>query len=242
VVVDAIICKVVAVAFALATVCTLAGAASSGSGGRSGSSSSKASGGSSTRYSPAASPPSRSGARSGAWANRRALISPSGPQPSAKVATIIKQRESSAGGLLGAALLFSLLSRSDLSASDRAWIEGRIATMKKSGDEDDGLVQAVEDQVQFTFSGLEKHLSVGQTAKLTVFASNSMGRALPVVCELPGSRTTSAKGSPAVVVWQPLEPGPRLLSCKAGEHVERRLIRVGVPPTSPSKSPPPPAT
>lgn len=69
--------------------------------------------------------------------------------------------------------------------------------MRANGGEHADLVQPINRQVNFTFSGIDQPFLVGQSATLTVLASNSAGRALPVVCDLP---------------WQPYDQGQRRVS------------------------------
>ncbi|WP_249354847.1 hypothetical protein [Ralstonia sp. 3PA37C10] len=60
-----------------------------------------------------------------------------GAQPSPKMAQIIRERESSGPGWIGTAFLVALLSRHDLSDSDRQWLQTKIDALAGEDEADD---------------------------------------------------------------------------------------------------------
>ena len=155
---------------------------------------------------------------------RRSLLSQTGPQPSPQVSEIIRERESSGPGWLGTAFLISLLSRHDLSDSDRSWINSRIDSVRnEQPDEAPALLPAVKPKVQFTFEGLDAPHPIGMPAKVTVSATLN-GQPVPVSCEHPAAMNQNGH---TVIAWTPEAHGVTLLTCKAGAHQERRLLRSG---------------
>lgn len=156
----------------------------------------------------------------------RSLIADEGPQPSQKVTQIIRERESSGPGWLGTAFLVSMLSRHDLSSSDRSWIQSRIDTIRSSGeaadDEPPALLPAAHPKIEFSFQGLDEPLHVGEAASVSVSAL-AHGKPVPVTCDHPAA--TNQNGH-VEIAWTPDAPSVSLLTCKSGERQERRLMRV----------------
>lgn len=159
----------------------------------------------------------------------RASLLGGGAQPSQKVTEIIRERESSGPGWIGTAFLVSLLSRHDLSSSDKSWIEGRIADARKDGDPDEsepGLVPAVAQDVVFRFVGLDRPLHLDTPAAFTISAKDQSGKLPSLVCEVPvGARMSQSPGR-AEVRWTPQANGVYILTCSAAGHRVRRLVRV----------------
>lgn len=201
-------------------------AASKSSSNRTSASTSKTAAAQKGMYGPAASPQNRAGAGQSKRAARRTLIPPTGPQPSPKVAQIIRERQMSAGGVLGAAFLVAMLSRSDLSSNDRQWIQSRIAAMREgSGSDDEGLIPAVSQSVIFTFLGIEQGAPTGQTAHIKASARTGQGNSLPIACEFPPAPMKNQHES-STVEWMAPQEGAYLLTCRAGGITERRLVRI----------------
>lgn len=155
---------------------------------------------------------------------RQSLISSSGPQPSSRVTQIIHERESSGPGWLGTAFLVSMLSRNDLSGSDRSWVQSRIDALKSEGADEAPLqlLKAVSPKVAFSFKGLDEPLYVGKSASVIVTAQSG-GKAVPVSCDHPAAHAVDGH---AQIVWTPDTTGVSLITCKAGDRQEQRLVRV----------------
>jgi hypothetical protein len=157
---------------------------------------------------------------------RRSLISDDGPKPSQKVTQIIRERESSGPGWLGTAFLVAMLSRHDLTSSDRRWIQSRIDAIRLSSeasdDEPPALLPAAHPQIAFSFQGLDAPLQLGHAANVSVSA-NALGKPVPVTCDHPAATGQNGR---VEFAWTPDAPGVTLLTCKAGEKQERRLVRV----------------
>lgn len=154
--------------------------------------------------------------------NRQSLIPSTGPQPSPHITEIIREKESSGPGWLGTAFLISLLSRHDLSSSDRGWIESRINSISKEDQTGADLLKAVKPRVLFDFKGLDDPLVTGQVVKLKVSATND-GKAVSVACDHPGAIKHDNVVS---IEWTPDEPTILFLTCNVGQQQERRLIHV----------------
>lgn len=158
---------------------------------------------------------------------RRSLLAGSPSQPSPKVTEIIRERERSGPGWLGTAFLVSLLSRHDLSSSDRSWIEGRINALRESGDDAEpapALLSPAAPGVSFRYAGLQPQFTAGAEATVTVRAERA-GVAVPVACTLPGAQLDQGRGE-AHIEWTPAGPGVQLLACEAAGHHDRKLLRV----------------
>jgi hypothetical protein len=158
---------------------------------------------------------------------RRSLIADDAPQPSPKVTQIIRERESSGPGWLGTAFLVSVLSRHDLSSSDRSWIQDRIDSIRSSGEaaedgEPPALLPAVHPKIEFTFKGLDAPLHAGEVASVSVSAL-AHGQPVPITCDHPAASNHSGHVD---IVWTPEMPSVSLLTCKSGERQERRLVLV----------------
>lgn len=149
--------------------------------------------------------------------NQKSLLTKNGPQPSPMVTQIIRERESSGLGWLGGAFLVALLSRNDLSSSDRNWIQNQIDTLEEP------LLPPVRPKVILVFTGLDGPLRVGEAADISVSAVDGSGKSLFVACDLPANADNQGR---IKLSWTPDSPGVRLFTCKAGGHQERRVARV----------------
>lgn len=205
--------KTVGILFLAASV-ACAGLPASAKGGKSGKRS----------YSPARTAPAAVGPRSAA--PRRSLLGqPGQPQPSPALAQTIRERESGPGWI-GTAFLIALLSGGGLSASDRGWLESRIASMRDNGEDQPEVVEllgAVAPQVRFQFDGLRDRYAAGDAVAVRVRAVRD-GKAVPVSCTDPEGREQS--GDDLRLSWGPATAGTDLLACRAGGHLERRLVHV----------------
>lgn len=142
-------------------------------------------------------------------------------RPSQRVTELIRERGGT--GLLGTALLISLLSRDDLSSSDRAWISRKL---KASGDEGYPIAQApeVEQPVTFRYSGLKQENVASSEVLITVQAFVK-GRLTPTVCEV-GEKQFRGDGEQTTVRFNARQPGAFLLECTAEGFASRRLLRI----------------
>lgn len=155
--------------------------------------------------------------------SRRSLIPADGPQPPKRVAEIIRERESSGPGWLGTAFLITLLSRHDLSITDKSWIDDRIKAIRnEEGYDASALLDPVNPTVTYIFKGLEEPLLAGETARISVSAMSG-NKPIPVTCDHPAAISHSDM---VEITWTPNEPSVSLLTCTAGKQQERRLIRV----------------
>ncbi|MDF6893604.1 hypothetical protein NLR16_24450, partial [Escherichia coli] len=70
------------------------------------------------------------------------------------MAQIIRERESSGPGWLGTAFLVALLSRHDLSDSDRQWLQSKIDALAGEDEADDasGLAPPLAPSVTFLYA------------------------------------------------------------------------------------------
>jgi hypothetical protein len=147
------------------------------------------------------------------------------PAPSAKLANVIQQRESSGPGWLGTAFLISLLSQHDLSKEDRGWIQGRIDTLK--GEEGEStLLPATYPAVRFSYLGLKPVYKVGESIELIASATSIESKPVPVECALQGVIAITESGR-AHIKYLPAAPTVEVISCRAGGRSDRRLIKVG---------------
>lgn len=158
--------------------------------------------------------------------SRRSLLS-AGTPPSPRLTQIIRERERSGPGWIGAAVLIALMSQHDLSASDRSWIQGKIDALGAEGDGDtaEALLPAVQQPM--SISGASQPLYIGQSAAISVTSS---GKAVDsVACDIEGADTqpvVSSRDRTTSVIWTPEHAGAYILNCRAGDHAERRILRV----------------
>lgn len=155
---------------------------------------------------------------------RRSLLDQHNDPPSQRLATIIRDRERSGPGWIGTAFLIALLSRHDLSSADREWIGRRIASLHGTETEGDpAWLAPVSPVVRFQYSGLQSEYSSGVPAELTVWAEHA-GVAVPLECALAGVSPIAFAGKRVRISWTPVA-GVTILTCTAGKHVARTLIR-----------------
>lgn len=181
-----------------------------------------------TTYRPATNGMARSstpGARS--LGPRRSLLE-GGAQPSPKMAQIIRERESSGPGWLGTAFLVALLSRQDLSDSDRQWLQTKIDALSGEDDADDdsGLAPPLAPSVTFLYAGLQGSFEIGRASTIRVTAHSVPGTPVAVSCTMPEARIT-AEGIGAMLVWEPRGPAAYVLTCQAAGQRDRRLLKAG---------------
>jgi hypothetical protein len=156
----------------------------------------------------------------------RSLLA-AGPPPSARLTEVIHERETlGVGGLMGMALLVSLLNRPDLTADDRGWIEGRIAALRaEDQDAANALLPAAQPKVRFDYAGLDDGFVVGRPARMSIAAQDDSGRPLPLQCAVADAQIVPVADR-IEVSWTPDADGSRLMVCRAGQHQERRLLLV----------------
>lgn len=155
----------------------------------------------------------------------RASLAAGRSQPSPRVTQLIKEKEDSGPGWVGTGLLVWLLSQHDLSASDKAWIEEQIAAQGKEEDQAPPLLGSVTPTVAFHIEGLRQRYAPDAEAQLTVRAMRGNIQ-LPVRCTLAGGNF-QPEGAALRVKWMPASSGVQLLTCEAGGHQDRRLLRAG---------------
>ena len=156
----------------------------------------------------------------------RSLLA-NGPRPSPQVVHVIEERERSGPGWIGISFLVSMLSQHDLSPSDRNWVQGKIDSIKANGgDAADGPLPASKPKVMFSFAGIDVPLVLGQSAVMSVSAYTDKHVAMAPICTPPAAATISVQHSIADIHWTPATAGVFILTCQAGTHTERRLLRV----------------
>lgn len=161
-------------------------------------------------------------------AARRSALDGAKSKPSQKVVEVIREKERSGPGWIGTAALVYLLSRHDLSDSDRGWIQGRIDELKAEGEESGSvptLLPAALPPVTFRFTGLQPQFERGEKLSVAVRAE-AKGAVVPVECELSGATVTKL-GQETQVTWEAGAEGVSVLSCVAKDHQVRRLVKVG---------------
>jgi len=174
---------------------------------------------------PAAARPYKQLGRQSPSTARRSLLG-AGPQPSSRLTQIIRERERSGPGWIGTAVLVALLSQHDLSASDRSWIQGKIDALNE--DEEGGGAAALLPAVSrpFTVTGASQPLHIGRAASIDIATSMP---AAGLACQIEGAATqpvVSHGASAANITWTPDRAGAYILNCRAGKHIERRVLRV----------------
>lgn len=181
-----------------------------------------------TTYRPAVSSLARDstpGAR--ALGSRRSLLQ-GGAQPSAKLTHIIRERESSGPGWLGTAFLVALLSRHDLSDSDRRWLQTKIDALADDDQADDQseLSPPRVPTVAFLYAGLQGDFTTGRAYTVQVTAHGAHGNPVAVICSMPEARIVT-EGPGAAILWEPRAPAVYVLTCQAGGLRDRRLLKAG---------------
>lgn len=178
----------------------------------------------------AARPAGRTASGASTGVGRRSLLG-TGSQPSPRVTEIIRERESSGPGWLGTVFLISLLSQHDLSASDRSWVQEKLAELRTDAEDEEPLIPAAKPKVVMTIKGVADPLHIGVPATFSVAAATSGKPLANIACTIDGSNaqpTTTHQTSPATVTWVPEREGAYILNCKAGGRNERRVLRVAV--------------
>lgn len=157
---------------------------------------------------------------------RRSLLA-AGKQPSPRLTQIIRERERSGPGWIGTAVLIALLSQHDLSASDRSWIQGKIDALNAEGEGDEAQALLPPAQRPMSITGATQPLHAGQSATIAVAASGM--RADAITCDIEGTAAQpviSGRDRVASLTWTPERAGAYILNCRAGKHIERRVLRV----------------
>ncbi|QNM95451.1 hypothetical protein [Chitinimonas koreensis] len=138
---------------------------------------------------------------------RQSLLPPRGAQPSPMLTQLIREKESSSGpGWVGTAFLVALLSRHDLSADDRRWIESRLSSVSAArganGAEADTSPSALP-KVIYDIQGLDRPLVVRRSGSIRAVAHHTgASAALPIECRLPEA-AVERQGGGVVLTWTP---------------------------------------
>ncbi|MFL6615336.1 hypothetical protein SB912_19245 [Pantoea sp. SIMBA_072] len=143
-----------------------------------------------------------------------------GPQPSPQLQTIIREKEASGPGWLGTAGLIWLLSRHDLSSSDREWINNRLREENSSENTSPVIEQS---DVSFQWS-VPASIINGQPVKI-VIAAVRHGNVLLPDCEL-GDIKSVHENNAAVLNWTPEHTVSAVATCRAEGWVDQRLLAV----------------
>lgn len=148
---------------------------------------------------------------------------------------------------MGAALVMSMLHSNNLSASDRSWLEERLAeeraheaawptaqvgaTQAPPAPKD--LGQAMMDgfaggslpkRMQFHFD-LPLRVVAGETYDLKVSAQDGRGKTQDLRCTLPGATVTS-DGPTQQLHWTPMQSGSQVITCKSRDEADQRLLEI----------------
>jgi hypothetical protein len=115
----------------------------------------------------------------------------------------------------------------DLSASDRSWIQNKIDALK--GAEEGDAVAALLPPVSrpFTVTGASQPMQTGRPASINIAAAGILISDL--ACAIDGATAqpdVSRRGAAASITWTPDRAGAYILICRAGKHIERRVLRV----------------
>lgn len=160
----------------------------------------------------------------------RSLLSPrepGRPAPSKRLSEIIRQRESSGPGWVGTAFLVYLFSRHDISDSDKRWLKAEIDRRHAAGEDDDvALLEPAHPGVMFNYTGLG--MPIRRDMNLTIGVSaEADGEPVAVTCDIPGGRVVSGpQNLRASVFWTAPPAGVTILTCRAAERQDMRLLRV----------------
>ncbi|OAD97938.1 hypothetical protein [Pantoea sp. OXWO6B1] len=153
----------------------------------------------------------------------RSLLSGSGTWPSARLQTIIREKEASGPGWVGTAALVWLLSRHDLSSGDRAWINERLREANNNAVSEPDAPVAEQSDVRFQWA-VPALIVSGQPVKIVVTAVRH-GKALVPACEL-GDMKSEQENNAAVLNWTPENTFSAVATCRAEGWVDQRLLAV----------------
>lgn len=173
---------------------------------------------------------------------------PNSPQPSPQLAQVIHQHNGGSNWM-GTALVMSMLHSNNLSASDRSWLEERLAeeraheaawptaqvgaTQAAPAPAPKDLGQAMMDgfaegslpkRMQFQFD-LPLRVVAGETYDLKVNAQDGRGKPKDLRCILPGATVTS-DGLTQQLRWTPVQPGSQVITCKSQDDADQRLLEI----------------
>ncbi|MDC7872153.1 hypothetical protein TH60_21965 [Pantoea ananatis] len=154
----------------------------------------------------------------------RSLLNSSGPQPSARLQTIIREKEASSGpGWVGTAALIWLLSQHDLSSGDRAWLNERLREANNNTVSEPDAPVAEQSDVRFQWA-VPALIVSGQPVKIVVTADRH-GKALVPACGL-GDIKSVQENNAAVLNWTPGNTFSAVVTCRAEGWVDQRLLAV----------------
>lgn len=171
---------------------------------------------------------------------------PNSPQPSPQLAQVIHQHNGGSNWM-GTALVMSMLHSNNLSASDRSWLEERLAEERaheaawpavqvgatQAAPAPKDLGQAMMDgfaegslpkRMQFQFD-LPLRVVAGETYDLKVNAQDGRGKPKDLRCTLPGATITS-DGLTQQLRWTPVQPGSQVITCKSQDDADQRLLEI----------------
>ncbi len=154
---------------------------------------------------------------------RQSLLSGRGSQPSPRLQTIIRERESSGPGWMGTAGLVWLLSQHDLSSSDRDWINSRLSEVRSENAIEPAEAVNEQSDVSFYWS-YPAHIVNGQSVKISISAVRH-GKAMLPVCEL-GELKSQPDNNIAVITWKPENTVSAVVTCRTEGWVDQRLLNV----------------
>jgi hypothetical protein len=161
------------------------------------------------------------------------MAAPSGPSP--RLQAIITQRQQTGGSnWLGTAALVWLLSRHDLSAEDRDWVEAQISQQATTPNVDangDVDINRTAKGLAFSWDGLPVSVNVGQPVNLTITAIDTANHKEALTCSLTGpgvdvSLKEQVTDSGVTIHWKPTKPGVVILDCDSIAEGERRALQV----------------
>ncbi|WP_089529117.1 hypothetical protein [Pantoea ananatis] len=154
---------------------------------------------------------------------RQSLLNNSGPQPSPRLQTIIREKEASGPGWIGTAALVWLLSQHDLSDSDREWINSRLREANSDSSSEQPAPVSGQSDVSFQWA-IPSHIVSGLPVKIVVTAVR-YGKAVLPSCELDDVKSVPENNA-AVLNWTPEDTFSAVATCRAEGWVDQRLLAV----------------
>lgn len=153
--------------------------------------------------------------------------------PSPQLQRIIQVRQASSGpGWLGTAALVWLLTRPDVTDSDRDWVNAQIATQSNVASVDTGnSLNRTAKTLTFVYDGLSDTVTSGELLRVAVSAHDTALHNQAISCSV----ISSSNQSPAEikvteqgvdVTWKPTTAGFAILQCDSLKEGERRLLTI----------------
>jgi uncharacterized protein (DUF1015 family) len=145
---------------------------------------------------------------------------------SPKLTSVIRQKEANGPGWIGTAFLIALLSRHDLSSSDKSWIQNQIYASKgEEGEDGEQLIQPIKSRYAIVYEGLQNTYKIGQPVLVTVSAKDENGKVLYPECTLPAAEIKRERNV-AHIQWQSTARAVQVLTCRANGRQYRKLVKV----------------